>query len=243
MVVSAEPIVRSAGLAQRIADEVSSMILDDRMQPGTRLPSMAELETKYGVSHSVMREALRMLESRGLVDIQHGKGVAVSSRSAEALSNTLGGVLRMHASTLNHLMEYRHILEVAVVELAAERRTDEDLARMEAALRGLEGEPTDHAVHVDADLAFHTALIDATRNPVLRSATDSVRRLMAKSREISFRGPSVGVSRSLRAHREIFECVKAKDVSGARLAMLRHLNQTQEDLDLAIAEGRLDYLL
>lgn len=237
-----KPFARSTGLAERVANHISSVILDSGMQPGAKLPSMADLETRFQVSHSVMREALRMLQSRGIVEIQHGKGVIVSPHSTEALSDTLGGVLRLHASTIYHLMEYRYLLEVAVVQLAAERRNEEDLLRMEGALRSSEGEPN-RAVYVDADLAFHNALVDATRNPVLRTVSDSIRRLMANSREVSFRGPKDGVGRALQAHREIYERVKARDVEGARLAMVSHLDQTQEDLDLAICEGRLGSLL
>jgi GntR family transcriptional repressor for pyruvate dehydrogenase complex len=240
---TAKPISRMTGLAHRVADEISEMLVEGNMQPGDQLPSMADMETQLGVSHSVMREALRILESRGQVQIQHGKKVIVSANSAEALSVALASVLRLHASTLSHLMEYRRILEPAVAELAAERRTEQDMALMEAALKAAEGTPTTREVYVDADLAFHNALLNASHNPVLRNISDSIMYLMATSREITFRGPVEGVQRALRAHRRICEVVVSGDAEGAREATLRHLVETQEDLDLAIKEGRLDYRL
>jgi len=219
------------------------MILSSSLRPGDKLPPMAELEKRLGVSHTVVREALRMLETRGLVQVQHGKGVIVSLNSSDALSTSLNAVFRLHEGTLFHLMEFRTILEIEVARLAAERRTDHNLREMQDYLQEMEQAAEVPRGYVDADVGFHNALVRATHNPVLISVTSSLQDLLVKSREITFRGPPVGAIRALRAHYRIYEAVKAKDPETAAVAMRQHLDETLQDIKLAIKEGRLEQRL
>ncbi len=235
--------MRPYSLTYRAADEVSSMILSGGLRPGDRLPPIGELEARLGVSHTVMREALRMLETRGLVQVQHGKGVIVSPSSSGALGASLNAVFRLHDGTLFHLMEYRTILETEIARLAAVRRTDDNLREMEKSLQDLEAEIESPRGYVDADVAFHDALVAATQNPVLINVTGSLQSLLVESREITFRGPPAGAARALNAHRRIYEAVKAQDPEGAVAAMQDHLRDTLDDIQVAIAEGRLKYKL
>jgi GntR family transcriptional repressor for pyruvate dehydrogenase complex len=235
--------VRPYSLTHRVAEEISQMILSSGLRPGDKLPPMAELEARLGVSHTVMREALRMLETRGLVQVQHGKGVIVSARSSDALSASLNTVFRLHNGTLFHLMEFRAILEIEVARLAAERRTDDNLREMRACLREMEQAAEIPRGYVDADVGFHNALVRATHNPVLISVTSSLQDLLIKSREITFRGPPTGATRALNAHRSIYEAVKARDAEGAASAMHRHLQETLQDIEIAVREGRLEQKL
>ena len=223
--------IKSDSLTNRVADEVSRMILEGRLRP------------RLGVSHTVMREALRMLETRGLVQVQHGKGVIVSLSSAKALGRSFNAVFRLHAGTLSHLMEVRSILETEVAQLAAQRRTDQDLAEMEACLRDMERWSESPSGYVDGDVAFHNALVEATHNPVLINVVSSLQDLLIESREKTFRGPPQGALRALRAHHRLYDMVKAQDALGAREAMLQHLRETQEDIEIAIKEGRLNHRL
>lgn len=235
--------VKSDSLTNRVADEISRIILEGGLRPGDKLPSMAALEARFGVSHTVMREALRMLETRGLVQVQHGKGVIVSLSSAKALGRSFNAVFRLHDGTLSHLMEVRSILETEAAQLAALRRTDQNLAAMEACLRKMEQSPESPSGYVDADVAFHNALVEATHNPVLINVISSLQDLLIESREKTFRGPPQGAARALRAHRRVYDMVRAQDPLGAREAMLQHLRETQEDIEVAIKEGRLDHRL
>ena len=228
--------LRSDSLTYKVADEISEMILNGDLRPGDRLPPMAELEAHFGVSHTVMREGLRVLETRGLVQVQHGKRVLVSLSPSEALGVSLSTVFRLHNGTLLHLMEFRIILETEVASLAAMRRTDQDLRSMETYLKEMEQLIDSPKGYVDADVAFHNALVGATHNPVLISVTNSLQGLLIESRQITFHGSA---ARALKAHRRIFETAKAQDPQRAKDAMFQHLRETQEDIENAIAEGRL----
>jgi len=231
--------LRTGSLTSQVCDEISRMILEGGMRPGDKLPSMADLEARFGVSHTVMREALRVLETRGLVQIQHGKGAVVSQSPSEALGLSLSTIFQLHDGTMVNLMELRTILETEVARLAAIRRNDQDLEAMEASLKRFEHPPLSTDVYIDADVAFHNALVSATYNPVLGSVINSLQWLLVESRSITFRGPAEGVTRALKAHWRIYEMVKAQDPEGAKNAMLQHLQETQEDIELAIKEGRL----
>ncbi len=242
MAVGGQPRVplRTNSLTHQVADEISKMILEGGMRPGERLPSMAELEARFGVSHTVMREALRVLEARGLLQVQHGKRVLVSPTLSEAISTSLSTILRLHNGTLLHLMEFRTILETEVAGMAALRRTNEDLWKLKTCLEEMQQSLDSPKGYVDGDVAFHNTLVAATHNPVLISVTNSLQGLLIESREITFRGPAGGGgTRALRAHQRIYEMVKAQDPGGAKDAMRQHLAETQEDMEIAIAEGRL----
>ena len=156
--------LKTDSLTYKVCAEISQMILEGGMRPGDKLPSMAELEARLGVSHTVMREALRVLETRGLVQIQHGKGAVVSQSPSQALGASFSTIFQLHDGTMAHLMEFRAILETEVARLAALRRSDQDLQAMEASLKQFEHPPLSPDVYVDADIAFHNALVAFTIN-------------------------------------------------------------------------------
>jgi DNA-binding GntR family transcriptional regulator len=139
-----------------------------------------------------MREALRILETRGLIQIQHGKGAFVSHRSAEAFSVSMSTVFRLQDATLAELMEFRYILETAVAGLAAARRTEDDLRKLKACMDAFACPPLLHKVYVDADMEFHSVLVSVTHKPILTSVIGSLQGLMIESREKTFRGPYGG---------------------------------------------------
>jgi GntR family transcriptional repressor for pyruvate dehydrogenase complex len=146
-----------------------------------------------------MREALRILETRGLIQIQHGKGAFVSHRSAEAFSVSMSTVFRLQDATLAELMEFRYILETAVAGLAAARRTEDDLRKLKACMDAFACPPLLHKVYVDADMEFHSVLVSVTHKPILTSVIGSLQGLMIESREKTFRGPYGGRGPGARA--------------------------------------------
>lgn len=233
------PKLKADSLSDKVVDEITNMILRGGMHIGDWLPSVAELEANLGVSRTVVREALRILETRGLVQIHHGKGVMVTGNQVQALLEYLDLTFRVQRSTLYELMEVRTILEVEIAWLAAIRRTEEDLKEMEEALDRMARKAATPEGYVDADIDFHNALLKAAHNSVLSSVAQPIGELLRKSRELTFRGPTEGVTRARLAHQQIYDRVKAQDVDGARQAMQQHLLKTKEDIDLAVKEGRL----
>jgi GntR family transcriptional repressor for pyruvate dehydrogenase complex len=215
------------------------MVVSSGLSPGERLPPERELVGLLGVSRTVVREALNLLEARGLISIEHGRGAVVSGDSPHAVRDTLGLLLRVRPKALWELLEIRKILEVEISGLAAERAGEGEvremrgqLSRMEILIEAPEG-------YVDADVEFHALLARSTRNEVLLTMLDPVVELLRASREVSASRPG-SARRALREHEEILRRVEAGDVEGARQRMRVHLMNTAEDIEAALAEGMLD---
>lgn len=122
----AKPIKKQT-LAERVAEEISGLILQGRLGVNTALPSEAELARQYGVSQSVIRNATHLLVARGLVEAQHGKGVFVTSSQREAFGDALLLSLQRAGATAWDLEEFEQLLFPAVVALASSNATDEEL--------------------------------------------------------------------------------------------------------------------
>src|SRR6266568_757326 len=157
------PTTALRGLHGQTVETIGSRIVRGRYAPGSSLPP-EELEQEFGISKTVLREALRVLAAKGLVDARQKRGTVVSPRSSWSLLDA--DLLRWQggepdAAFLDNLAEVRGIVEPAGARLAASRRDDDDLDAMRAALQAMTEAGTDAAAVVEADLAFHRALLDA----------------------------------------------------------------------------------
>lgn len=212
------------------------MILSSGLSPGERLPPERELCERLGVSRTVVREALNLLEARGLVSIEHGRGAVVSGGDVRAVRETLGLLLRVHPGTLWELLEVRKVLEVEIAGLAAERAGPEDVEAMRAEIEKMRATIEKPEGYVDADVAFHALLARAARNGVLLTMLDPVVDLLRESRRVSAARPG-NAERALVEHERILERVEDKDAEGARREMRVHIANTARDIEAALGEG------
>jgi len=202
---------------------------------GDRLPPERVLVEQIGVSRTVVREALNLLETRGLIRVEHGRGAIVSADTARALHNDLGFLLRMEPSTLWELMEMRKALEVELAGLAAERATPEDIAVMRAVLDRMRENINAPEGYVDADVEFHDLLARSARNRVFLRMMEPIVDLLLASRRMTG-SREANAKRALRAHEAILKTVEAKDVEGARREMREHLMLTERDMRATIGD-------
>src|SRR5918992_6037570 len=158
---------RRGRLRDRAADQILDMLISGGMNPGERLPPERELCERLGVSRTVVREALNLLEARGLISIEHGRGAVISGGNTDAVRDTLGLILRVRPKALWELLEIRKILEVEIAGLAAERVEEEDVRAMRVQLERMAASIDAPRGYVDADVEFHTLLAGAARNGVL----------------------------------------------------------------------------
>ena len=214
------------------------MVISGGLQPGERLPPERELCERLGVSRTVVREALNLVEARGLVSIEHGRGAVVSGGEPRAVRDTLGLLLRVQPKTLWELLEMRGILEVEVAGLAAGRAGKGDLEEMRAQVERMRLSIEAPEGYVDADVEFHALLARAARNGVLLTMLEPVVDLLRASRRVSAARPG-NARRALLEHERILACVEGGDADGARREMRGHLANTAGDIEAAIREGML----
>lgn len=233
--------VKRNAIPERIATNLISLIRENQLGPGDRLPPERELATLMGVSRSTLREALRALSILNIIEMRQGDGTYVSSLDIELLVEPLDHVLTMDSPTLTQLFEVRRILELGAIGLAAERISPEELTFLDGCLqRTIESrERLDYATFLLADIDLHETIAQAARNPLLLRFVISMRVLGKASRERTVRLPGV-VDQTIKDHKAIVEALKKKDALEAQASMLEHLNNVERRLKETILMQRSD---
>ena len=219
--------VKRVHLVQRVVACIEEQILSGRISSDQLLPPEGQLCLDLGVSRTVVREAMRILETRGLVEVCQGKLSRVKAIDPTHAINSLTRFLQRADHPLLHLVEVRQQLETGIARLAARRATPEQLEAMEAANEDLVHSNTLDQ-QIDADLHFHTLLADASGNPVFGVLLAPLGYLMRLSRRETL--SQTGMERAIVGHREILAAVQRHDPDAAQRAMLDHLTWAELDL-------------
>lgn len=230
-----EELERESTLSIRATARIEELILAGRFQPGERLPSERELAARLGVSRTVVREAVRSLVAKDLLEVKAGRGTVVRRPSLETVTRPLMRLLTSGGDDLDYgkIHEIRTLLETEIAGLASKRRTEADLREIEAVLRRNAEIEKDRNAFAEGDVAFHTALARATRNELFSLLLDSVVDIMIGIRQLAFDLPDTP-HRAHRYHLAIFEKVRAGDEGGARGAMQRHLEESWSSIQAVL---------
>jgi DNA-binding FadR family transcriptional regulator len=210
-------------LTETVAEQLLAAIRN--LPPGAKVPSERELTKDLGVGRSTVREALNGLAMLGMVEIRHGQGVFVTNDAAQVNNEPSAITAALERGVTNEFVEARLIVEVEVARLAARRRTDEDLASLEAALKVQEARLTGKIEDlVDVAASFNVLLAEAAHNEVLAAMIQSFVSLMVE------RGPRVysldGFGEwDLQEHRGLFEAVRDRDPDRAARLMREHIEE------------------
>jgi GntR family transcriptional repressor for pyruvate dehydrogenase complex len=234
---------------ESVVTGVREQILSGKYPPESRLPTEPKLQSEWGVSRSVVREAMKMLVSQGLIRIEQGRGMFVSSQGNAPLKQQLEWTLMRDArfaarssegvaqkdSTLEQwdaLLDIRQVLEVGAAQRAAVGITNDELLVMAESIESMRSHPMDAVACADDDLVFHGAIAAATRNPLYPAILNSLNDLLHVYLELSHHG-SDNALKTAEQHQAIYDAIRAKDVNGSADAMRNHLESSVHDLALA----------
>ncbi len=228
-------LIRDATLVDRVVIELERLIVESRLEDGDRLPSERELASQFGVSRTVVREAVRGLVARRLLDVGGGRGTTVRAPSAAAASESMKLLLQVQAggADTEKVSEVRRILENEIAALAASRRTAADLDALEAILDAAERNLHAPDAFVKEDVAFHSLLAKATQNELFVVILESLAHVMLEVRLLALRIPGTA-SRAVAHHRQVLDSVRAGDPVAARDAMNRHMDEARQTLAQAV---------
>jgi DNA-binding FadR family transcriptional regulator len=217
--------VRTVRAYERIVEQVEEAIESGALCPGERLPSERDLMGQFSVSRSTVREALRVLQARGLVRSRPGDphGAEVQPFSPAALHKSMTTLARVDELSLGELVQFRMVLDASANLLAARLRTDEQLAEMDAAIAGMRAAAeVGYDAFSAADIAFHDAVARASRNKLIQICTDVVRSIVLGlvSGKIAAAADRQALMRqSIGHHEEVLAAVRAGDgLLAARLS-------------------------
>jgi GntR family transcriptional repressor for pyruvate dehydrogenase complex len=214
--------VKSTRIYEEIVRQIKAMIAEGRLASGDRLPPERELADKFLVSRTSVREALRSLESLGLVEIRPGEGTFIREASIDRLVEPLALVMASQREALAELFEARRLLEPAIAGLAAMRATPDETQEMERILEEQAAEIEAGRTGLAQDANFHDAIGRAAHNDAITRIAHAVMDLLRQSREESLNTPGRR-HRSHEDHRRILRAIIQRDVASAEGAMRDHL--------------------
>jgi len=218
--------IKSTRIYEEIVRQVKAMIADGKLKGGDRLPPERDLAEKFVVSRTSVREALRALESLGLVEIRPGEGTFVRQVSIDALIEPLALLMVSQREAIGELFEARRLLEPSLAALAAMRATPDEIQEMERILDEQGKEVASGRTGLAQDAQFHAAIGTAAHNRAITRIAHGIMDLLTQSREDSLNTPG-RPTRSHEDHRRILAAIGRRDADGARAAMLEHIGAVE----------------
>lgn len=228
-------IAALGSLADRVTEALSQLIRGSAFSPGARLPSEKEMAGRFGVSRTVMREAISRLKSEGLVESRHGVGIFVRDLTLDATFRINPGVVDSVRSVLQ-VVELRKPLEAEIAALAAERCTKAQLADIQRALKQIDKSVRAGSDGVDADIAFHRSIAQATGNPHFLALTEFVSQFLRGAMQVTRAFEASKETMLLQVkeeHRAIVDAIAAQDPVAARAAARAHMENATRRLSTA----------
>lgn len=222
-------VVRTSRLYEQIVQQIEESVVNGTLKPGDQLPAERDLAQRLGVSRTAVREAVKTLREKGLVEAYSGRGTFITNGTSQAARQSFDLMVKIGQQEGSpHLAELRLILEPGIAALAAERVKEDDLAAMRDAVAVMERSQKDPQSYIEADLDFHLALAEAAGNPLILSLIDSIVGLLREQRMKIF-NVAGGPERGQFHHKRILAAMEKHDSALAREAMHSHLEQVRED--------------
>jgi GntR family transcriptional repressor for pyruvate dehydrogenase complex len=221
--------IQAGRLYQQIVEQIERRFLSGELRHGDRLPTERALAEQFGVSRTAVREAMKALAQKGLIQVRPGRGTFVIDGTSQAVRRSLNLMLMLGQSSASaNLVEVRETLEPEIAALAASRAADDNIAALKAIVAAMDATLRDPDAFIAADHAFHRALAESTQNVIFLHLIDSIVDLLQEQRKrISL--VDGGIERGQHHHRQILGAVVRRDTAAAREAMIAHLTQVRAD--------------
>ncbi len=230
-----------------VADALAELVLTE-MSPGMSLPAEGELATRFGVSRLTVREAIKLIAGRGLIDVGRGRRAVVIEPSGRGFADYLTTVIRNDPKGLFDLIELRMSVEVQSATLAAKRATRAGVAALESAIDGMQAAAEDGKKGIDPDgsetrfhqhdVGFHEAIALSSGNRLISYLFEAMAEPLQRSFSLSRRGHQARgqtVDDTIAAHYDVLEAIRAGNPKAAGAAMRAHLEDTERDIRSALS--------
>jgi GntR family transcriptional regulator, transcriptional repressor for pyruvate dehydrogenase complex len=215
-------------LYESVIEQIMDLIKNNELKPGDKLPPERELAEKLSISRNSLREAFRVLESRGLIKSKPGGGRFIREIRESDHNNTENIILSLEKSSILELLEAREIFEVKIAEIAAQRATLEDIEIIEEALNKMnQKEELKDDKKTESDTEFHLAIAGASHNFVFVNIMKLHLDLLKETREKTWQIPGRR-EKQYQEHQAIFQAIKEHNSKKAGEAILKHLRNIRE---------------
>lgn len=223
------PISRTKSLVERANEQLEALIVEGTLSPGELLPPERKLGEMLGVSRTVVREAVRLLTARGLLEVRTGSGTYVRALGASIIHDSVDLLLRAKRLSAEQIYEVRRVLEITVAGLAAERASREEIAALESEVAPLQQSNAPASEYAQHDFKFHIGLAESTHNALFLALVNSVSavtiRTMQQMYAVDYQKTPPPWRVTLVEHSAVLERIRRRDAEGARRAMAEHMDQ------------------
>lgn len=215
-------------LYESVIEQIMDLVKNNKLKPGDKLPPERELAEKLSISRASLREAFRVLESRGLIKSKPGGGRFIREIRENGYNSTENIISSLKKSSILELIEAREVLEVKIAKIAAQKATSEDIEFIEKTLNKMnEGEELKYGEETDSDTEFHLAIASATHNFVFVNIIKLHLDLLKETRGKTWQIPGRR-EKQYQEHQAIFQAIKEHNSKEAGEAMLRHLKNIRK---------------
>ncbi|AOM82769.1 HTH-type transcriptional regulator lutR [Salisediminibacterium beveridgei] len=217
--------VKSKKIYEIVAEQLTDMIQKSEFKPGERLPSVQQLSEDFNVGRSAIREALSALKAMGMIEIRQGEGTFVKKVAMNLSDRMIPSILEQE--DLKQLFEVRKLNETGAASIAAEKRTDADLRKLERILREMKLAEGDGRLGEQADIDFHMAIVAAAGNHMLErlmaTISETVEESMKEARQLFLYSNEEKMIQLYQEHFRIYEAIRDGDKEQAYQAMYDHI--------------------
>jgi GntR family transcriptional repressor for pyruvate dehydrogenase complex len=221
-------VVSKSSKHEIVAAALEEAILRGDLKIGEKLPSEQSLAAQFGVSRNILREALRDVKARGLLDVRNGDGSYIASPALTDLGDMLNRFIVLSDTAIEHYYEIRLALEVKACELAAIRATPEDIENLEALCGKIEKNLEFKEELTRLDFEFHLSVNRITQNPLFGCLLQPLKNLMIYMFDCAY--SQAAAEEALYGHKLIIDALRARDSELARAAMTRHIEFSESNL-------------
>ena len=226
MSIRFDRIPDNRALSERITSQISDAIISGELKPGDRLPPERELAEQFGVSRTVVRDAIKMLSGRGVLQVRRGAEIFVATAEEMAMGR-LANVLPLQGAGLRDLFDVRKVLEAQGAEWAAQRRSAHHVERLRSIVEDAHRHPGDLNVLSERDAQFHAAVAEASQNLVIVRVMFTLLDLLEAARRESLSIPG-RPGLFLSQHENVLREIEARNPGAARRAMTGHLTSGEQ---------------
>ncbi|MGE5677965.1 MAG: FadR/GntR family transcriptional regulator [Pseudomonadota bacterium] len=220
--------IKKKNISAEVFEQIKDNIISGEWKPGDKIPSENELGNLFGVSRVSIRSAIQRLCVLGLLTTRHGEGTFVSELSPDMHMNSLIPMLALDKTQVIEVLEFRRIIEIESVKLAAQRAQEEDIKELEEIVRMMKENAYDPKKFAEEDSFFHETLVKSSKNTILYKVNTIIRDILL-SHQIKIQ-EIMGPSLALMYHPAILEAVKKGDSELAAKLMAEHIQTTIESV-------------
>ena len=218
-------------VVEHIIDSLQNYIIEGGLKPGESIMPERKMAESLGVSRFSLREALRVAQSQGLIELKRGCRPKIAKPSSKAASDIIALNLRRSKNTKKDLIEARKDIECIIARYAAKRSTSEHIENLKKCISKLEKNRNSLEVCIEKDIEFHNILLNACGNEIFKIMLNPLSELLRESRKQTMK---IDTERAIIGHKKILDAIIIKDSEQAAKAMYEHLEMAEEDLNKAL---------